>query len=600
MRLIHRCFNVRKCTGSVLTATGESADVIRFRGSAYFLGTIIDVYIADIECAVLAATVTCRDNNIQWVLGPGVKGGVYNFNTHIGYPLRLSDENMWPVPEHFISRELKAPDPVNLRTRPYVDPSEFGADEVEITTRKVSVIKQPEVANTVNPEIAALRRISNYSGTPQSLIEKAAAEPRYLSPTIPIGKRKPDKEKSQLWHGRLHCGNEKLQFCSRCELYGKRGLAIDPGEIDLDFCCEACKEAMAHKVNSHKHIDKDGSYLIGQCWHGDVAGRKNTPALESGDVLGILFRDRKSRIYKGYTARNNDASEIIFAVNRWNDEELEKWRYQYRNVPDFKFHLHTDNLEFNFPEVRKLLTTMGVTVHYTATESSSSNGLAERGIGVISDKERTLRIARNMPECFWADAFHIAIDLQNILPYRYRGCWHLDPYTDYEKKTFDYSRLRVPFSVCFAYNRHRVKGRDVRKGRKAIFCGYVPNSHNYKVWIISESKYEYTKDVTWDEKNLQPLIRQAILLEEGEERAQERGSARSDATSSTETPPQPDPVGTPSVSSQKSVATPVSKEGGANALAGQRQSEDEENMDQWLVTAMERIGNFLASATRGN
>jgi hypothetical protein len=120
------------------------------------------------------------------------------------------------------------------------------------------------------------------------------------------------------------------------------------------------------------------------------------------------------------------------------------------------------------------------------------------------------------------------------------------------------------------------------------------------VWIISESKYEYTKDVTWDEKNLQPLIRQAILLEEGEERAQERGSARSDATSSTETPPQPDPVGTPSVSSQKLVATPVSKEGGANALAGQRQSEDDENMEEWLVTAMERIGNFLASATRGN
>jgi hypothetical protein len=101
---------------------------------------------------------------------------------------------MWPVPEYFISRELKAPDPVNLRTRPYVDPSEFGADEVEITTRKVSVIKQPEVADAVNPEIVALRRISNYSGTPQSSIEKTAAEPRYLSPTIPIEKRKPDKE----------------------------------------------------------------------------------------------------------------------------------------------------------------------------------------------------------------------------------------------------------------------------------------------------------------------------------------------------------------------------------------------------------------------
>ena len=48
---------------------------------------------------------------------------------------------------------------------------------------------------------------------------------------------------------------------------------------------------------------------------------------------------------------------------------------------------------------------MGVTVHYTATESSSSNGLAERGIRVSSDKDRTLRIARNMPDCFGPTLF---------------------------------------------------------------------------------------------------------------------------------------------------------------------------------------------------
>ena len=66
------------------------------------------------------------------------------------------------------------------------------------------------------------------------------------------------------------------------------------------------------------------------------------------------------------------------------------------------------------------------------------------------------------------------------------------------------------------YNHQRIKGRDVRKGRKGIFCGYVPRSDAYKVWIISESKYDFTGDVTWNENELQPLIQQANILETGE------------------------------------------------------------------------------------
>ena len=100
---------------------------------------------------------------------------------------------------------------------------------------------------------------------------------------------------------------------------------------------------------------------------------------------------------------------------------------------------------------------------------SSSNGLAERGIGIVDSKERTFRIARVAPECFWADSWEMATFLQNLLPYRYQRQWHLDPHSDYHVKTFDYSRLRIPFSKCYVYNHVRIKGKDVRKGRKGIF-----------------------------------------------------------------------------------------------------------------------------------
>ena len=115
------------------------------------------------------------------------------------------------------------------------------------------------------------------------------------------------------------------------------------------------------------------------------------------------------------------------------------------------------------------LRTMCADVHHTAPYHSSSNGLTERGIGVLDQKECTLRIARNMPECFREDAWNFSIFLTNIFPLRYEGNWHTDPHTQYKGKTFDYSKLRVPFSVCYVYNPQRIKGQDVRKGRKGIF-----------------------------------------------------------------------------------------------------------------------------------
>jgi hypothetical protein len=172
--------------------------------------------------------------------------------------------------------------------------------------------------------------------------------------------------------------------------------------------CESCREASAHKQQSHKHLDKD-QYLTGQCWHADATGRKETPALKTGTLIGLLFRDRQSRFYVGYSVRNNDTAEIINVLETWDREELQFWKQKYKDVPNFRFHLYADNLEFAYPAVVDRLRTMCVDVHHTAPYHSSSNGLAERGIGVLDQKERTLRIARNMPECFREDAWNFSI-----------------------------------------------------------------------------------------------------------------------------------------------------------------------------------------------
>ena len=76
---------------------------------------------------------------------------------------------------------------------------------------------------------------------------------------------------------------------------------------------------------SHKELDKD-EVLTGQCWHADATGRKETPALKTGTLIGILFRDRQSRYYAGYSVKNNDSDEILHVVEKWDSEELVYWR----------------------------------------------------------------------------------------------------------------------------------------------------------------------------------------------------------------------------------------------------------------------------------
>ena len=322
--------------------------------------------------------------------------------------------------------------------------------------------------------------------------------------------------------------------------------------------------------------------------------KKETPALKTGTLIGILFRDRQSPFYAGYSVKNNDSDEILHVIEKWDSEELVYWRNKYKDIPNFRFHLHADNLELVYPAVHDKLRSLGVDLHKTAPYHSSSNGLAERGIGVIDQKERTLRIARNMPDCFREDAWNFAIHLTNIFPYRYKGEWHLDPHTQYKGRTIDYSKLRVPFSTCFVYNRHRVKGQDVRKGRKGIFCGYVPDSNAYKVWVLSISDYVTTGDVTWDEKQLKPLIEQATILESG-------GN------------PQISNPNQSSISSQGEVGSEQPaldtlahgkdlrelKEGGAVQYSELDTLEDDPTeWDTWMEVAMSRIGHFIISEKR--
>ena len=366
-----RCFDARQCSGTIITATGRTAGAIKFRAKTYFLGSAIDVYLADIDCSVVAATVTCRKQNMCWTFGPGDRGSVHNFSTGKSMKLWLR-EDMWPVPINCFTPTLLSSKSTST-AKPKYNSSAVYSDKLKPKPKYNSIevysnkFKTPQTAvehaSTLPLPTAELSSVS----TPMTSTEHTSSTSTTTRPTtstviepdIPIGRKAPKPEKSSLWHGRTgHPGSEKLRFCARCSIYRNRGLDIAPGEIDEDFVCESCREASAHKCQSHKNLDKD-EFLTGQCWHADATGRKETPALKTGTLIGILFRDRESRFYAGYSVKNNDTAEIMHVIERWNYEELSYWRHYYQNVPNFSFHLHADNLEFKYPEVVTRLTNMG-------------------------------------------------------------------------------------------------------------------------------------------------------------------------------------------------------------------------------------------------
>jgi hypothetical protein len=244
-------------------------------------------------------------------------------------------------------------------------------------------------------------------------------------------------------------------------------------------------------------------------------------------------------------------------LKQWDEDHLSIWRYVHREQPDFWFHLLADNLELKYPEVVKFLHSIGVRPHFTCPGHSSTNGLAERAIQTIDLKERTYRIKMNQPDAFWAASWDIATHLSNVVIWQYHGKYHLDPYTDYYGRTWDYSLLQEPLGRCFVTIRDRLKSEQVEKSLTGIFCGYGRDTNAYKVYLPETNTFTTSGDVYFPKAE-----DYASLLED------EEGAA---------------------ISSVDPASTPI---GGEPAMAGVNESGTIIDFKLWLPCAVKCMENF--------
>ena len=234
-----------------------------------------------------------------------------------------------------------------------------------------------------------------------------------------------------LWHSRLgHPNNRRMREMAKNPMYIERGFpALTPRQLDMKAVCDSCTIGKSSKKTSHKIIDKD-SYLKGQCWSIDLTGRKDTPALGNGVVLGVVLVEHTTRYSVTYTIQSNDAQSILKVLRQWNTEYLSLVKSWYKiSNPDLFYFMTSDNLEIDYTTVHNYLTSIGVRSKFIAPGSSSSNGIAERMIRTLDEGQRVLRIQKSLPDEFWGLALNHFSFLRNRLMFTHRGQLQNDLYT---------------------------------------------------------------------------------------------------------------------------------------------------------------------------
>ena len=146
-------------------------------------------------------------------------------------------------------------------------------------------------------------------------------------------------------------------------------------------------------------------------------------------------------------------------------------------------------------ELREFFESEGIRHETSCHYTPQQNGLAERKIGDVVDKGRTLLIQAGMPANMWSVAVMTAIHLINRLSSRILGM--KSPLQLLEEK-YPKVKLKTGLPVkifgCIGYvysPAHRTDKWST-KGLKCVFVGYSTTQKGYKLYIVS-------KDVVFDE-----------------------------------------------------------------------------------------------------
>ena len=166
--------------------------------------------------------------------------------------------------------------------------------------------------------------------------------------------------------------------------------------------------------------------------------------------------------------------------------------------------LRADNAtDFLNRELSDFFKSKGIIHQTSCPYTPQQNGLAERKIGDIVDKARTLLIQSSAPLNLWGFAVMTSSHLINRLPSR---ILNLQSPIEILETFYPYVRLKTslaikPFGcITYVYNPLHRLNKWSSKSLICVFLGYSPNQKGYKLYHPVTRKYVVSKDVAFDEK----------------------------------------------------------------------------------------------------
>ena len=129
-----------------------------------------------------------------------------------------------------------------------------------------------------------------------------------------------------------------------------------------------------------------------------------------------------------------------------------------------------------------------------------ANGKAERTIGVIKEKMRSMLVGAGMSGKFWADAMQYAAIVHNVSPV-YND--HHTPWQQFFGSPPDISHLRVFGSTAYVLVPHKLRrGGGIRPvSEKGIFIGMQLDSVSYRV-MLPDGAVRVSTNVKFDESSV--------------------------------------------------------------------------------------------------
>ena len=166
--------------------------------------------------------------------------------------------------------------------------------------------------------------------------------------------------------------------------------------------------------------------------------------------------------------------------------------------------IRSDNArDFLNKELREFFDMEGIRHETSCPYTPQQNGLAERKIGDIVDKGRTLLIQSGAPANLWGFAVMTAAHLINRLPSQ---TLKLKSPLELLEKEYPEVKLKTGLPVkifgCigYTYSHDHKKDKWSTKGLKCVFVGYSETQKGYKLYHPITRKYIVSKDVVFDEK----------------------------------------------------------------------------------------------------